>query len=119
MWKKCFVLLALFVLVSRCFAQSSLDTNISTLEDYVINLENESLTQKILIENLQIQLQDAKTSQENLTTQLAEISKQQEMQSNSLKKSEFKCKVLGWSLGISLGMTITSIGIMCLVLNNK
>lgn len=92
--------------------QPSTQENLTKLEDFVINFENESLTQKILIEDLQRQLNEANQSVETLNAQLTEISQLQEQQSKLLKKSEFKCKVLKWSLVISIPTAIIVTGIV-------
>ena len=58
-------------------------------------------------------------SVENLEIQLTEISELQEKQSNLLKKYEYKCKVLKWSLVISIPTTIIGTGIVYTALNSK
>lgn len=112
-------LLCLFCCFHLSAQTSPVQSNLTNLEDYVINLENESLTQKILINNLEEQLNNANQSVENLNNQLIEILAQQEMQSKLLKKYEFKCKVLKVSLVVGIPIAITTTGILCYYLNNK
>ena len=112
----------LFLLLPFCLsAQPSAQSSLSSLEDFVVNFENESLTQKILIEDLQKQLGTAKQSVESLESQLTEISELQERQSNLLKKYEFKCKVYKIVLTVTIPVTIMSIGTTILAwnVNNK
>lgn len=119
MQRKIFFILLLFYVSSFLYAQQSpVQSNLTNLEDYVINLENESLMQKMLIESLEEQLSNANQSVESLNLQLEEAYQLQEMQSNSLKKLEFKCKVLRISLEVGIPVSIIATGILCYCLNN-
>jgi len=76
-WKR-FISVLLLLYFSWCLfsevPQSSTQESLTSLEDFVISFENESLTQKILIEDLQKQLNEANQSVETLNAQLTEIS---------------------------------------------
>lgn len=111
------VLVAFFLLPYLAFGQSQAQSNLSNLEDYVISIENESLKQKERIESLEQELNSANQSVENLNVQLKEMSALQERQSNLSKKSELRCTVLSWSLGISVGINIIAIGTIYFLVN--
>lgn len=120
MWKRFISVLLLFCFSWCLFSeapQSSIQSGLTSLENFVVNFENESLTQKILIDSLQNQLNEANQSVTSLETQLAEASQLQEQQSNLLKKYEFKCKVLKWSLVVSTGIAITTVSTLIVVCN--
>lgn len=122
MWKRFISILVLLCLSWCAFSespQSPIQENLTNLEDYVVSIENESLKQNERITNLEEQLDSANQYVLSLENQLEEISKQQEMQSKQSKNLEFKCNVLKVSLGISIGASITSIGILCWALNSK
>lgn len=112
--KKLLSIFVLFCFCSLSWSQQSVQQNLSGLEEFLTSIENNSLTQQILIEDLQRQLQTATLLQENLQQQLKEVSEQQEMQLNLLKKYEFRCKVLKWSLVIGIPTSIIVTGTVCL-----
>lgn len=117
--KNIFCAFLVLLLLSQLSGQSAIQNNLTSLEDYITSLENESLTQKILIEDLEKQLNNAEASVETLDSQLKEILVQQEMLSNSLKKSEHKSLVLKWFVVGLAGTTITATGIAIMAWNKK
>ena len=110
------ILLLLSFLQFSCFTQSSVQFNITKLEDNLIQLENNSLLQQKQIEDLQFSLDNANLLSMTLQTQLTETSQTLENASNSLKKSELKSEVLKWSLIIGVPTSFIAgmmIGLAC------
>ena len=71
------------------------------------------------IESLEEQLKNARASQEALENSVIEISAQAEELLNSQKNLERKCMNLKVALGVSVSLSIISIGTLIMVLNNK
>lgn len=121
-----FVSLFLLVCLPFCFyaqsaQQSDLVFDLNTLENYLNDIEANSLQQQQLILSLENNLQQAEESlkiaeeqQQSLENQLAEISSQQEMLLNSLEKSERR--LFYWKVGsIVVTTTLTATIVVLLV----
>ena len=118
--KKLFAGLLFLLLSASLQAQQSVQSNLSSLEEFVMSFENESFLQKILIEDLQKQLGTANQSVENLESQLAEMSELQEKQSKLLRKQELLLKT--WKTVATVGIPLTIIittGIVFTACNSK
>lgn len=113
-----FLLLLLHSLL-YCQPTSTVQSNLTSIEDYAINIELNSLQQEMKIENLEEQLKNARASQEALENSVIEISAQAEELLNSQKNLERKCMNLKVALGVSVSLSIISIGTLIMVLNNK
>lgn len=87
---------------------SPAQSNLTDLEQLMTDLQNDSVTQRILVEDLQKQLETANQSVENLTESLNEISELQKTQSKLLKKQDTTLKVLKWSLVLSIPIAFTA-----------
>src|SRR5574344_652787 len=100
-----------------CFSvepyQSSVQFNITQLEQIMTDLQNRSIEQQILVQDLQKQLESANQSVDSLTNQVDEISQISETQSKLLKKQEKQlslwkglsaCSIV---MGIIIGSTVT------------
>ena len=116
--KKIFILLLLqcFLLYSQ--ETSTVQSNLTGIEDYAISIENNSLQQKMQIESLEQQLKNAKASQEALENSVIEISNQAEKLLKSQKNLEAKCMNLKIALGVSISLSIITTGTLIMVLNN-
>ena len=117
--KRIFILLLLQCSVLYCQEISTVQSNLSNIEDFEINIENNSLQQQMKIENLEKQLKNAKASQEALENSVIEISAQADKLLKSQKSLEQKCMSLKVALGVSVSLNIISIGIMSLILVNN
>ena len=115
--KKIFILL-LLLLHSVLYSQetSTIQSNLSTLEDYAINIDNNSLQQKIQIESLQIELEESQKLLEESKKQQTQTLQMQEELLNSQKNLEHKCMNLKVALGVSISLSIIAIGIMSFAL---
>lgn len=90
------------------FVYSQSQENLTKLEDLMTSLQNESIQQKILIENLQKALDKSDSCVESLTLQLTEISELSEKQSKLLRKQDTMCNVLKWSLVFTIPIAFTT-----------
>lgn len=115
------LLFLLLLLHSVLYSQatSTIQSNLTSIEDYAINIELNSLQQEMKIESLEEQLKNARASQEALENSVIEISAQAEELLNSQKNLERKCMNLKVALGVSVSLSIISIGTLIMVLNNK
>lgn len=105
------IILLLLLSCSVLYSQetSTIQHNITSIEDYAINIENNSLQQQKQIESLQQQLKNAKASQEALENSVIEISTQAEELLKSQKNLERKCMSLKVGLACSISISIISI----------
>lgn len=94
------------------YSESGIQFNITVLEDYLTNLESNSMTQQILIEDLQKQLGNAESSLQNLEQQLKQTLLLQDKQSRYLKNLEFKYKNLKIVFKVTVPVTIIATGIV-------
>ena len=115
------LLLFLLLLHSVLYSQptSSIQSNLTDIEDYAIDIEQNSIMQQAKIEDLQKQLKNAKASQEALENSVIEMSNQLEKSLKSQKSLEAKCMNLKVALVVSASLSIISTGIMSLVLVNN
>ena len=118
--KRIFLLLLLFLQSVLLYSQatSTIQSNLTSLEDYAMNIQNNSLQQQMKIQSLEEQLKNAKISQEALENSVIEISAQAEELLKSQKSLEAKCMNLKVALGVSISLSIISTGILIMALNN-
>lgn len=100
-------------------ATSTVQSNLTSIEDFAINIENNSLQQEMKIQSLEEQLKNAKASQEALENSVIEISAQAEELLNSQKSLEHRCMNLKVALVVSISLNIIATGITYMVLSNK
>ena len=116
--KRIFLLLLLQCSLLYCQPTSTIQSNLTSIEDFAINIENNSLQQKMQIESLQKQLKNAKISQEALENSVIEMSNQVETLLKSQKSLEQKCMNLKIALGVSVSLSIISITTLIIMMNN-
>lgn len=120
--KKIISILLLFAFLHFCcFSvdpyQSSVQFNITKLEQIMIDLQNGSIERQILVQDLQKQLESANQSVDSLTNQVDEISQISETQSKLLKKQDITLRVFRTTLIVAVPMSFI-IGLM-IGLNTK
>ena len=120
MCKKRFLTL-LLVLFSFCFCSvaSEIQNNLTSIEDTLIQLEMNSLEQKNIIESLQKDLEASQLTCKNWESLQKETSAELDNALKSLKKQELLCKSWRIAAGVSVSVSIISIGTLIMVLNNK
>lgn len=116
-------LIAIILLLSLAFSSlycsepysSEAQSNLTSLEDIMTNLQNDYLNQQILVqdlqeslENVQSQLTNAEATVMSLEQSLQEISAQYEKQLKLSKKKDTLLSVLKWSLVCGIPIAITS-----------
>lgn len=111
-----FLFLVLLHSLLYCQPTSTIQSNLTDIENFVMNIENNSLQQKKQIESLEQQLKNAKASQKILEDSLTEISNQAETLLKSQKNLEAKCMNLKIALGVSVSLNIISIGILIIAM---
>lgn len=118
--KRIFLLLLLLQCsLLYCQPTSTLQSNLTDIEDYALNIELNSIEQQMKLNFLEEQLKNAKISQEASEKSVIEMSNQVETLLNSQKNLEAKCMNLKIALGVSISLNIISIGIMSLILVNN
>lgn len=121
MWKKRFLtFLLLLSFVYSYVGASELQQGLTDIESYAINIQNNSLQQKTLIENLKIDLAESQKSLEEYQKQQEQILRMQEGLLKQLNDYEQKCK--NWKVFAIVTIPLTIImttTITYLVLNNK
>ena len=118
--KKLFILLLLLHSVLYSQEISTVQSNLTSIENYAINIEQNSIQQQMKIESLEEQLKNAKISQEALENSVIEISAQADKLLKQLKCYERKYKNWKTFAMVMIPLTaITSTGIMSLVLANS
>ena len=117
--KRIFFLLLLLHSALYCQPTSTIQSNLTDIEDFALNIEQNSIQQQMKIESLEKQLKNAKISQEALENSVIEISAQADKLLSSLNKSERRCMNLKIALGVSISLSIITTGIMSLVLVNN
>ena len=118
MWqKKLLVFLVLFSFCVCSFTAQSAQENLTSIEDTLIQLENNSLEQKNIIENLQKDLEASQLTCINLENLRIEMSVELDNALKSLKKQELLCR--NWKIvaGVSVSVSIISIGTLIMVFN--
>ena len=116
--KKLFILLLLQCSLLYSQATSTIQSNLTSIEDYAMNIELSSIEQQKQIESLEEQLKNAKISQEALENSVIEISAQADKLLKSQKSLEQKCMNLKIALGVSVSLSIISIGTLIIMMNN-
>ena len=119
MWQKRFLIaLLLFSFCVCSFTAQSAQENLTKLEDTLIQLENNSLEQKNIIENLQKDLEASQLMCINLENLRIEMSAELDNALKSLKKQELLCKNWKIAAGVSVSVSIISIGTLFIMMNN-
>ena len=116
--KRILFLLLLQCSLLYCQPTSTIQSSITSIEDYAMNIEQNSIQQQMKIESLEKQLENAKASQKALENSVIEISAQADKLLNSQKSLERKCMSLKIALGVSVSMSIISIGTLIIMMNN-
>lgn len=114
--RKLLLLSLLLWLAPLCFSQQSTSqSSLTQLEDYITQLENNSIEQLEKIESLQASLKSSELlleqstkKLENSEKSLEEVSVQLEKQSKSLKSSELKLWIWRGVAAVSIGTAITT-----------
>ena len=110
----------LLVLFSFCFysAASEIQNNLTSIEDTLIQLEMNSLEQKNIIESLQKDLEASQLTSKNWESLQKEMSVELDNALKSLKKQELLCR--NWKIvaGVSVSLSIISIGTLIIMINN-
>ena len=118
MWQKRFFIT--FLLFSFCvcsFTAQSAQENLTSIEETLIQLEMNSLEQKNIIESLTKDLEASQITCKNWEILQKETSAELDNALNSLKKQELLCKSWRIAAGVSVSVSIISIGTLILVLN--
>ena len=110
----------LLVLFSFCFysVASEIQQGLTDIETFAINIENNSLMQKQQIESLTIDLSVCKKLLEESKTQQMRTLQTQEVLLKQLKGLEQKCKSWRIVAGVSVSLSIISIGTLIIMMNN-
>ena len=113
-------LMLLLVLFSFCFysVASEIQQGLTDIETFAINIENNSLMQKQQIESLTIDLSVCKKLLEDYQTQQIKTLQTQEALLKQLKGLEQKCKSWRIAAGVSISVSIISIGTLIIMMNN-
>lgn len=112
--KRILLFILLLFLHSLLYSQetSAIQSNLSTLEDTLIQLENNSLDQKNIIESLQKDLEASQLTSKNWESLQKETSAELDNALKSLKRQELLCKSWKIVAGVSISVNIIAIGIM-------
>lgn len=119
MKKKLFILFLLSCSLLHCQPTSTIQSNLTNIEDFALNIELSSIEQQMKLNFLEEQLKNAKASQEASENSVIEMSNQVETLLKSQKNLEAKCMNLKVALGVSVSLSIISIGIMSFKLVNS
>ena len=111
-------LVLLLVLFSFCFysVASEIQQGLTDIETFAINIENNSLMQKQQIESLTIDLSVCKKLLEESKTQQMRTLQTQEALLKQLKGLEQKCKSWRIAAGVSVSLSIISIGTLIITM---
>ena len=115
---KLFILLLLQCSLLYCQPTSTIQSSITSIEDYAMNIELSSIEQQMKLNFLEEQLKNAKISQEASENSVIEMSNQVETLLKSQKSLEQKCMSLKIGLGVSVSLSIISIGTLIIMMNN-
>ena len=116
--KKLFILFLLSCSLLYCQPTSTIQSNLTNIEDFAMNIEMSSIEQQMKLNFLEEQLKNAKASQEASENSVIEMSNQVETLLKSQKNLEAKCMNLKVALGVSISLSIISTGILIMALNN-
>ena len=110
----------LLVLFSFCFCSvaSEIQQGLTDIETFAINIENSSLMQKQQIESLTIDLAESQKLLEESKKQQMQTLQTQEALLKQLKGLEQKCKSWRIAAGVSISVSIISIGTLIIMMNN-
>lgn len=115
--KRFLILLVLFSFCVCSFTAQSAQENLTKLEDTLIQLETNSLEQKSIIESLQKDLEASQLTCKNLENLRIEMSVELDNALKSLKKQELLSRNWRIAAGVSISVSIISIGTLIMVLN--
>ena len=114
--KRILFLLLLLHSVLYCQETSTIQSNLTSIEDFAINIEQNSIEQQMQIENLEIELAESQKLLEESKKQQKEMSQTQEALLKQLKSYERKSKnwstVAACSISLSIITTTTLIIMM-------
>ena len=88
------------------------------MEDFAINIENNSLQQQKQIEILQIELEESQKLLDDYMKHQKEMSQMQEELLKQLKSYEAKSKNWRTVAGVSISLSIISIGTLIIVMKD-
>lgn len=113
-------LLTILLLFSFCvcsFTAQSAQENLTKIEDYVIAIENDASKQKEYVMNLEMSLEESERLLAESQKQQTELLQTQEMLQKQLKSYEVKSR--NWKIvaGVTVSVSIISIGTIFLILN--
>lgn len=118
--RKLLTILVLFSFSYFYVVASPTQQGLTSIEDYAINIENNSLQQKLLIENLTTDLTESQKSLEEYQKQQEQILQMQEGLLKQLKDYERKCKNWKTFAMVTIPLTIIiTTGITYMVCSNK
>ena len=114
------LLILLLVLFSFCFysVASEIQQGLTSIEDTLIQLETNSLEQKNIIESLQKDLEASQLTSKNWESLQKETSAELDNALKSLKKQELLCRSWRIAAGVSISVSIISIGTLIIMMNN-
>ena len=110
----------LLVLFSFCFysVASEMQQGLTDIETFAINIENNSLQQQKQIELLTIDLAESQKLLEDYQKQQIKTLQMQEALLKQLKGLEQKCRNWRIAAGVSVSVSIISIGTLIIMMNN-
>ena len=118
--KRLLVLLVLFLYCFCSLTASEIQNNLTSIEDTLIQLENNSLEQKNIIESLQKDLEASQLTCKSWENLQKETSAELDNALKSLKKQELLYRSWKTFAMVAIPLTaITATGITYMVLNNK
>ena len=109
--KRLLIALLLFSFCVCSFTAQSAQENLTKLEDYIINISNDTLKQNEYVIELE---RLVKKSEQQQKEQL----KMQEMLQKQLNYYESKCRNWRIVAGVSVSVSIISIGTLIIMMNN-
>ncbi len=110
--KRIFLLLLLSCSLLHCQATSTIQSNLTSIEDFAISIENNSLQQKMQIKSLQIELEESQRLLEESKKQQMQTLQMQEELLKQLKFYEAKSKSWKTVAVVSISLSIISTGIL-------
>ena len=116
--KKSFIGFLLFSLLVSSLTAQSAQENLTKIEDYVIAIENDALKQKEYVTNLEMSLEESERLLAESQKQQTELLQTQEMLQKQLKSYEVKSR--NWKIvaGVTVSVSIISIGTLITMMNN-
>ena len=116
--KRFLTLLLVLFFFCFCSVASEIQQGLTDIETFAINIENSSLLQKQQIESLTIDLAESQKLLEESKKQQMQTLQTQEALLKQLKGLEQKCR--NWKIvaGVSVSVSIISIGTLIIMMNN-